>query len=172
LLSTSALEAADDKPDLLTRSQLLSSRITFAKSLYNPSLHLLCFKYIYVNYKGPQLLSAVLQPGTAAQQQQLRDNTMTAANSVAEVYHSIKAVLDIFKVNAPDTADVPSKQVLVQAAEQIKTDAAKSETHATVTAHDAVHAPFFAFAFGFVGSSIVGLLLWCAASQQSMGSAA
>jgi hypothetical protein len=66
---------------------------------------------------------------------------MTAANSVADAYHSIKTVLDIFKVNAPDTVDVPSKQVLVQAAEQIKTDAAKSEARLTVAAADAVLDP-------------------------------
>jgi hypothetical protein len=53
---------------------------------------------------------------------------MTAeSSSLADVYQSIKAVLDIFSVPAPDSVDVPSKQVLVQAAEQIKNDAAKSE---------------------------------------------
>jgi len=50
-----------------------------------------------------------------------------AASSVADVYHSIKAGLDIFKSTPQDTPDVPSKQVLVLAAEQVKTDAAKSE---------------------------------------------
>lgn len=48
-----------------------------------------------------------------------------AASSVADVYHSIKAGLDIFKSTPQDTPDVPSKQVLVLAAEQVKTDAAK-----------------------------------------------
>jgi hypothetical protein len=39
----------------------------------------------------------------------------------------IKAALDMFRVlDAPPTTDVPSKQALVQAAEQAKTDAAKS----------------------------------------------
>lgn len=55
---------------------------------------------------------------------------MTAdSSSVADVYQSLKAVLDIFSVPAPESVDVPSKQVLVQAAEQIKNDAAKSEHH-------------------------------------------
>lgn len=50
-----------------------------------------------------------------------------AASSVADVYQSIKAVLDIFKSPPQDTPDVPSKQILVLAAEQVKADAAKSE---------------------------------------------
>uniref|UniRef100_A0A383W7V5 Cytochrome c domain-containing protein n=1 Tax=Tetradesmus obliquus TaxID=3088 RepID=A0A383W7V5_TETOB len=45
--------------------------------------------------------------------------------AVKDVYHSIKAALDIFKSSAAATADVPSKQVLLQQAERVKTDAAK-----------------------------------------------
>jgi hypothetical protein len=52
---------------------------------------------------------------------------MTADSSVADVYQSLKASLDMFKIAAPENVDVPSKQVLVQAAEQVKNDAAKSE---------------------------------------------
>ena len=52
---------------------------------------------------------------------------MTADSSVADVYKSLKASLDMFKIAAPENVDVPSKQVLVQAAEQVKNDAAKSE---------------------------------------------
>lgn len=59
------------------------------------------------------------------QQQQSRD--MTASTGVADVYQSLKAALDILKVAPPESVDVPSKQVLVRAAEQIKNDAAKSE---------------------------------------------
>eukprot|EP00879_Flechtneria_rotunda_P011903 GHRR01012432.1.p1 GENE.GHRR01012432.1~~GHRR01012432.1.p1 ORF type:complete len:380 (+),score=184.22 GHRR01012432.1:128-1267(+) len=46
------------------------------------------------------------------------------AGSLENVYHSIKAALDIFKTT-PQTVDVPGKQPLVQAAERIKNDAAK-----------------------------------------------
>ncbi|WIA20080.1 hypothetical protein OEZ85_005940 [Tetradesmus obliquus] len=45
--------------------------------------------------------------------------------AVKDVYHSIKAALDIFKSSAAATADVPSKQVLLQQAERVKADAAK-----------------------------------------------
>ena len=49
--------------------------------------------------------------------------------AVADVYQSLKAALDIFKATAPETDDVPSKKALIQAAEQVKNDAAKSECH-------------------------------------------
>jgi hypothetical protein len=49
-------------------------------------------------------------------------------SSVADVYQSLKVALDIFKTAAPETADHPSKQELVQAAEQVKNDAAKSKS--------------------------------------------
>lgn len=65
------------------------------------------------------------RPRPAWQQQQQRD--MTASTGVADVYQSLKAALDILKVEPPESVDVPSKQVLVRAAEQIKNDAAKSE---------------------------------------------
>jgi hypothetical protein len=47
--------------------------------------------------------------------------------AVKDVYHSIKAALDMFKGSAAPTPDVPSKQVLVQQAERVKAEAAKSE---------------------------------------------
>lgn len=49
------------------------------------------------------------------------------AESLSDVYHSVKAALDIFKRTPEPTADVPSKQTLLQAAEHIKADAAKSK---------------------------------------------
>lgn len=54
--------------------------------------------------------------------------------AVKDVYHSIKAALDIFKSSAAATADVPSKQVLLQQAERVKADAAKSECRACMFA--------------------------------------
>eukprot|EP00878_Enallax_costatus_P013356 GHUV01013963.1.p1 GENE.GHUV01013963.1~~GHUV01013963.1.p1 ORF type:complete len:406 (+),score=169.41 GHUV01013963.1:309-1526(+) len=47
------------------------------------------------------------------------------ASSLSDAYQSIKAVLDIFKQPHEPTADVPSKQTLLQAAEKVKADAAK-----------------------------------------------
>jgi hypothetical protein len=47
--------------------------------------------------------------------------------ALKDAYHSIKAALDIFKGSAAATTDVPSKQDLVQQAERVKAEAAKSE---------------------------------------------
>jgi hypothetical protein len=53
-----------------------------------------------------------------------------SAAALKDAYHSIKAALDIFKGSAAPTTDVPSKQVLVQQADRVKTEAAKSECRA------------------------------------------
>lgn len=61
------------------------------------------------------------------------------ASSVADVYQSLKASLDMFKVAAAENVDVPSKQVIVQAAEQVKNDAAKSECRQTAGCNHLLH---------------------------------
>jgi hypothetical protein len=60
-----------------------------------------------------------------------------SAAALKDAYHSIKAALDIFKGSAAPTPDVPSKQVLVQQAERVKAEAAKSECKAHMHAYHA-----------------------------------
>eukprot|EP00775_Hariotina_reticulata_P005177 gene5177-5415_t len=55
-------------------------------------------------------------------------NAEGGAMAVNDIYHSLKAALDVFKLPADPSSDAPGKKALIAAAERIKVDSAKSST--------------------------------------------